>query len=425
MTPLHNPAIDDTDDQKIIVRPGQITKNIRAAFNQYDWATKMALRFFARLMKGQLTLHLPDGQTFVFIAPENGLSGELHVHHPDLAKRVVKHGILGFHDAYIDGDWDSPDMEAFFKTFLMNEEAFDKTKWGHWFHKIVSFIRHKLRFNSKAQAKRNIARHYDLGNDFYDIWLDDSWTYSAGLFNDNMDKSLHQAQLDKYQQLIDDLDIQPHHQVLEVGCGWGGFADYVTEHVGAAITGITISREQAKFAKNRLVDRDEAVIQLTDYREITGEYDRIVSIEMIEAVGMEYWPLYFNQLSDHLKPDGKIGIQAITIDDDRFDYYQKNPDYIQQYIFPGGMLLSPHHMQMQAKDAGLHIDHIRWFGTDYAETLRRWNDRFQDGWDDIQQIDDQFDERFKRMWEQYLLYCAAGFSANTIDVAQFILTHRP
>lgn len=435
MTPLHdpapptttsdNPAAPDKITDKIIVHTGKITSDVRGAFRRYDWATKMALRFFSRLMVGKLTLHLPDGRVFVFNAPDDGPAGVLHVRHPDLAKRVVKHGILGFHDAYIDGQWDSPDMEGFFKTFLLNEEAFDQTKWGHWFHRIINFIRHKLRFNSKGQAKRNIARHYDLGNDFYEHWLDDSWTYSAGLFNGDMDKSLYQAQLDKYQQLIDDLDIQPHHHVLEVGCGWGGFADYVTDTVGAKVTGITISNEQARFAKNRLAARGNADIQLTDYREITGQYDRIVSIEMIEAVGMEYWPVYFSTLAGHLTDNGKIGIQAITIDDDRFDHYRKNPDYIQRYIFPGGMLLSPHHIQMQSKQAGLHIDTIRWFGTDYAETLRRWNKRFQNKWEHIADLDDQFDDRFKRMWEQYLLYCAAGFAVNTIDVGQFILSHRP
>ncbi len=338
--------------------------------------------------------------------------------------RLLSGGDLGFARAYVDGDWDSPDIEALLRLALRNEAALLSAMrpWPIWGW--LAHLRHRLRPNSVRGSRRNIASHYDLGNAFYALWLDDSMTYSSALFQ-RPDMTLSEAQMAKYAQIVRQLDIGPDDHVLEIGCGWGGFAEYAVAQTGCRVTGLTLSKEQAAYARDRLARAGMATridIRLEDYRHVTGQYDKIVSIEMFEAVGEANWPTYFRTLRDRLKPGGKASIQTITMADDRFAHYRVNADYIQTYIFPGGMLPSPEVFVARAKQQGLKLENGYAFGRDYARTLRLWDEAFVARWPEIKSLG--FDDRFYRMWRYYLHYCAAGFEANTINVFQFVLT-RP
>ena len=283
------------------------------------------------------------------------------------------------------------------------------TKIGHWFNR-----------NSMAGSKRNIAAHYDLGNAFYEKWLDPSMTYSSAIFRDGAN-SLEEAQEAKYRSLAERIDIRPEHHVLEIGCGWGGFAQYVATKIGAKVTCLTISKEQFAYATERMKKAglaDRVTIKFQDYRDETEQYDRIGSIEMFEAVGEAYWPTYFDQLKNCLKPGGRAGLQVITITHDDLDHYRSNPDFIQKYIFPGGMLPSAEIMEELGNSVGLAQVSTRAFGYDYAQTLAEWRHAFWKSWPSIKPLG--FDERFKRIWEFYFHYCEAGFKADSIDVRQII-----
>jgi cyclopropane-fatty-acyl-phospholipid synthase len=261
-----------------------------------------------------------------------------------------------------------------------------------------------------------------LGNDFYETWLDPSMTYSSGLFETDT-VPLEQAQDAKYRRIVDRLGIKPHHRVLEIGCGWGGFAEFAARETGARITAVTISREQHAYAVDRIARaglQNRVEIKLMDYRALSGQYDRVVSIEMLEAVGEAYWPDYFRVLNRSLVPDGSAMVQVITVPDDRFAYYRSESDFIQRHIFPGGMLLSPAEMARHSGAAGLGVEDAFYFGRSYGVTLDRWYDRFNERWADIEKMG--FDERFRRLWTYYLTYTAAGFFEGTIDVGQFLLT---
>jgi len=288
---------------------------------------------------------------------------------------------------------------------------------GRAWVRALNFLLHAAKPNSRSASKRNIAYHYDLGNSFYGRWLDPSMTYSAAVYADlEQPEALYEAQQRKYAAIAARMDLQPGQHVLEIGCGWGGFAEYAAKIVGARVTGVTISQAQHDYAVARieraglshLVD-----IRLQDYRDITEQFDRIASIEMFEAVGERYWPTYFNAIRDRLKPCGKAALQIITIGEDHFEGYRKGADYIQRYIFPGGMLPSPTRLRAEVEGVGLRFDSTQSYGLHYARTLREWQVAFQTAWP---QIADGFDSRFKRMWEQYLWYCEAGFKVGTIDV---------
>ena len=281
-----------------------------------------------------------------------------------------------------------------------------------------------MRRNSKTGAAKNIAYHYDLGNEFYAAWLDRTMTYSSAVFDRETD-DLATAQTNKYRRLSDLADIQPGDHVLEIGCGWGGFAKYAIEERGAKVTGITISREQHDFAKQRLADAGLAgrgEVKLIDYRDLDGKFDKIVSIEMFEAVGQAYWPTYFNAVSTLLKSGGRAVLQAITIEDEVFEEYRREPDFIQRYIFPGGMLPSMPRLEHPVAEAGLKLVDEIGFGQDYARTLAEWRARFQEAWPQL--ATGRFDPRFKRMWELYLSYCEGGFRAGMIDVKHLLYMHR-
>jgi cyclopropane-fatty-acyl-phospholipid synthase len=306
----------------------------------------------------------------------------------------------------------------------LNNGALEEAIYGKFFGKLLYRLRHLLRMNTRAGSERNIHAHYDLGNDFYRRWLDQTMTYSSALFAGDFDRSLEDAQLAKYERILALLDPRPGSLILEIGCGWGGFAEYAARTRGCRVHGITISRRQLEFARQRVRDAgldDRVTLEFCDYRDVQGRYDNVVSIEMYEAVGERFWPAYFRALRDRLKPGGRAVVQAITIAEERFERYRHSTDFIQQFIFPGGMLASLSVLHAQASRAGLTVRSTHAFGLDYAETLRRWNQRFNQAWSDIQPHG--FDARFKRLWNFYLSYCEAGFRSRSTDVLQVEMSH--
>jgi cyclopropane-fatty-acyl-phospholipid synthase len=382
---------------------------------------KMVAGMADRIVKGSLTLKFTNGREYVVSRGEQGPKAELFLKNPRPIWRLVTSGDLGFARSYIDGDWDSPDIGALLSLALENEAALSPVTrtsvlWGK-----LAYLRHRLRANTRKGSRKNIAYHYDLGNEFYGLWLDETMTYSSALFH-SPDLTLADAQRAKYDRIIKELNIGPEDRVLEIGCGWGGFAEYAAKTTGCHVTGLTISQEQAAYARRRLdaqglADRTE--IRIEDYRDTQGAYDKIVSIEMFEAVGEENWSRYFETIRDRLKAGGRAMIQTITIDDSRFEAYRRNADYIQTYIFPGGMLPSLSTFKDAASNAGLAVKDWLGFGTHYAKTLLTWDEDFIANWERIRAMG--FDDRFKRMWRYYLHYCAAGFSAGSINVLQLKL----
>ena len=373
---------------------------------------------------GRLDIVLPDGRRFRAQGREPGQAAEVRVHNPDAFARLIREGDLGFADAYIDGWWSTPDLQAMMDVVFKDNPALLDDFTGMALVRTYERVRHWLRGNSRKQAKKNIAYHYDLGNDFYKLWLDDSMTYSSALFRTGQE-SLERAQEQKYEALVDSLGLQPGDHVLEIGCGWGGFAEYAAGKRGLKVTGLTISRAQHDFAVARMQRAglgDKVEIKLQDYRDEVGRYDGIASIEMFEAVGEKYWPAYFDTVRERLRPGAQATIQVITIPDSLFPTYRKTVDFIQKYIFPGGMLPSPAALQAEILRAGLKPVGSLEFGQSYSETLRRWHAAFNAAWAEIQPLG--FDERFRRMWNLYLTSCAASFRTGTTDVAQ-VTMRRP
>jgi cyclopropane-fatty-acyl-phospholipid synthase len=371
-----------------------------------------------RLKVGTLHLILPNGESLTFHGSEPGVEATFHVHRARVMRRFLVGGHLAFGEAYIDGDWDSPDVAALLIYFLQNEPFFGLE--GSWWVRLLQRIAHRLRDNSRRRARDNIAAHYDLGNAFYERWLDPSMTYSAARF-EPAECDLEAAQINKYRRIADLADIRPGHRVLEIGFGWGGFAQYAAER-GASVVGLTLSRAQLDYAQARLARAglaDRVELRLQDYRDATGCYDRIVSIEMIEAVGEPYWPIYCTKLRELLAPDGRAALQAILIDEARWAIYRASPDFIQRYVFPGGMLPTPARLRAELERTGLRWLEDHRFGADYARTLSLWRERFQAAWPEIMPLG--FDERFRRLWRYYLSYCEAGFAFGSIDVHQIAL----
>jgi len=382
---------------------------------------RMICRWARRIGRGRLTLLFPDGREFHVEGPEPGPSALLKLNGPGAFWKVIGGGSLGFARAHMDGDIDSPDMLAFLELALVNEDrlegAMRAPALGRWFAR----LRHLLNSNTRAGSRRNIAFHYDLGNAFYRLWLDRSMTYSSALYR-RKDMSLEEAQAAKYDRIIASLDIGPDDHVLEIGCGWGGFAEHAIRKTGCRVTGLTLSREQADYARRRLALAGlsgKADIRLEDYRDVEGRYSRIVSIEMFEAVGEENWPVYFRRVRELLTDGGKASVQVITIDESRFRHYRRGADFIQTYIFPGGFLPSVAAFEAGATEGGLAVRESLRFGADYGRTLLAWDRSFADNWPEIRPLG--FDERFYRMWRYYLHYCAAGFRSGRLDVVQFTL----
>ncbi|WP_140986707.1 SAM-dependent methyltransferase [Asticcacaulis tiandongensis] len=379
-------------------------------------------RLLSKAQAGTLHVRFSDGNYFTIRGADEGPQAVLHLHNLRPVWRLITAGELGFARSYLEGDWDSPDVGAVLGFALKNEQALlsllrTSGVWGR-----LDYWRHRLRPNSVRGSRQNIAFHYDLGNDFYRLWLDESLTYSSALFT-RPDLTLFEAQAAKYARILTQLNIGPEDHVLEVGCGWGGFAEYAVRKTGCRVTGLTLSTEQAHYARARLKAagfEDRTDIRLEDYRHVTGTYDKIVSIEMFEAVGEDNWPVYFDVLRQRLKPEGRALIQTITISDERFEHYRRHADFIQTYIFPGGMLPSPDAFRRSATASGFKVDEALAFGSDYARTLRLWDQAFIKEWDSIKV--QGFDQRFFRMWHYYLQYCAAGFEGDPLDVYQYTLS---
>ncbi|GGY14566.1 SAM-dependent methyltransferase [Paludibacterium paludis] len=383
-------------------------------------AGRALLALLAQLRQGCLKLITPDGETLWFGAASRLPDAELTLHDWRACRRILSGNDIGFAEAYRDGWLDSPDLTALLRLALQNEEALQLGKLGRWATNLWHRLRHLLRLNSRRGSRRNIHAHYDIGNDFYKLWLDPGWTYSSAWFDGDDSLPLVDAQARKYQRICDQLRLRPGMRVLEIGCGWGGFAEHAAR-LGVEVHGITISDAQLDFARHRLADEPRVRLEHRDYRDLTGQYDAIVSIEMFEAVGERYWQGYFDTLRRCLKPDGQALVQSITIDETRFEAYRARADFIQTFIFPGGMLPSRERFQRAAQQRGLTCRNRLDFGEDYAETLRRWRSAFETSLDAVRS--QGFDETFIRLWRLYLCYCEAGFDARRIGVSQFLL-HR-
>ena len=371
-----------------------------------------------KISNGKLTITLPNNENLEFFG-KGDLESNLKLNSYMPILRTITSGHVGFAESYLKGEWTSSDLESLLEIMVTNlPEAFSaKSKIHLTYNRIIHFFRE----NTKSRAKKNIQYHYDLGNDFYKLWLDKTMTYSSAIFK-NEKESLTEAQENKYQLLIDSLDIKSHHKVLEIGCGWGGFAEYAAKKVGCSIKGITISPSQLKFATNRIKELkldDKVTLELCDYRDLKGKYDRVVSIEMIEAVGEKYWRNYFKKIKDVLKKDGLAGIQVILINNKSYQRYSKSVDFIQKYVFPGGMLPSQEKLNENYVNAGLIEINSHSFGKSYAKTLTIWHKEFLNSLSAIKKLG--FDIKLERIFKYYFSYCKAGFNSERIDVAQKII----
>jgi cyclopropane-fatty-acyl-phospholipid synthase len=398
--------------------------NAQDVLRTLPFLMRRALRLAARLHKGELHVCLPDQRHFIFKGTEDGPKAELMIHSYAFARRLALGGDIGLAESYLQGEWDSPNLTAFIQLFAVNYSVIASLLSDNPLARLWQSLRHMINRNTKSGSRRNIHAHYDLGNRFYSAWLDESMTYSSALFVPD-DHDLTSAQMRKYRTLSEDIELDPSHHVLEIGCGWGGFAEFAAREIGCKVTGLTISKEQYDYATQRLQKAglsDKVEIKLLDYRDETGLYDRIVSIEMFEAVGEEFWDRYFEVLHDRLKPGGRAGLQVITLREESFRYYKGEMDFIRRYVFPGGMLPTPSIMKNLGDSFSVPITAQRVFGLDYAKTLSLWRDRFRETWPSLQ--GGNFDERFRRLWEYYLSYCEAGFRSGNIDVRQLIHVRR-
>lgn len=384
-----------------------------------DAWTRRGISLLTRLAVGQLTVQFPDGRRITFEGKEPGPSATVRLKDAGVVKRFMLGGDIGFAEAFIEDEAESPNLPDLVELFCLNKAAIQHHTRAHPLAKLVRRVMHLLNRNSKSGSRRNISYHYDLGNAFYERWLDPGMTYSSALF-DGTQQDLEAAQNAKYHRLANDLALKPGDRVLEIGCGWGGFAEVAARDYGAHVHGITLSTEQLSYARERVAAAglaDRATFELQDYRDAVGSYDAIASIEMFEAVGEQYWPAFFSTVRDRLKAGGRAALQVITIESESFEEYRRHPDFIQRYIFPGGMLPTHEHVLDQAAQAGLAPRDERAFGLDYARTLAEWRERFLASWPEIAALG--FDDRFKRMWLYYLAYCEGGFRTGSIDVRQF------
>jgi cyclopropane-fatty-acyl-phospholipid synthase len=386
-------------------------------------AAPASFRFAFRRMAenwgvGVLNVALPHRRRFRLAGAEPGPEASLVVRDYHFIGRCLAGGDVGFAEGYMAGEWDTPDLAALLEVFSLNFERIKLVSEGGLMARLIGLASHALRPNSKAGARKNIEAHYDLGNDFYAAWLDPGMTYSSALYIEPA-QPLEAAQTDKYAALARDVGLSPDQTVLEIGCGWGGFAEYAAGTVGAKVTGLTISPAQHAFASRRMFEQglaERVDIRLLDYRDVQGRFDAAVSIEMFEAVGERYWDAYFGKLGEVLKPGGRAGLQIITIQNELYDAYRKRADFIQTYIFPGGTLPSERALGAAISKSGLRRGGVRRFGRDYARTLGEWTARFDAAWPRLSSLG--FDERFRRLWRFYLAYCEAGFRTGRTDVMQ-------
>jgi cyclopropane-fatty-acyl-phospholipid synthase len=377
-------------------------------------------KLMPKALKGSLTLTLPSGRIVVIGKKDESFAADLTLRNYKPIWASMRRGQLGFFDSYMAGDVISSDPTTLFRFYLSNRRALDGAAKGLFTQSLLDKFWHKRRDNNRRGSRENIAAHYDLGNDFYRLWLDDTMSYSSAVF-DGTGNSLEAAQRQKYRRVMETLELKAGHEILEIGCGWGGFAEEAARKK-ARVRGITLSAEQLAFAQKRIADvklADKATFHFEDYRDTKGVFDGIASIEMIEAVGEKHWPDYFRTVFERLKPGGIAAIQGITISEPNFASYRSGVDFIQRYIFPGGMLLTKSIIKEQAHRAGLILERAEHFGQSYATTLKMWHERFEQTWP--QAVKQGFDERFRQMWKLYLSYCEAGFAENVVDVGIYKL----
>ncbi len=398
-------------------------ENRRALLADTPFFFRLVGSIFQQVRVGTLIFQLPDGRNLKFVGEEEtDCIGVIRVHDYAIARRSVLGGDVGFFESYADDQWSTPDLATCLYVLARNTEDIQAVFQGNPLFTWLDSLRHTVNRNSKSGSKRNIMAHYDLGNEFYEQWLDPTMTYSSAIFDRN-NQTLQSAQQNKYENLARNIQLKPGEHVLEIGSGWGGFAEFAAKEVGATVTGVTISKAQYDYASARLQSmglNDRAKIELRDYRDLTGQYDKIASIEMFEAVGKAYWPVYFDKVRQSLRPGGIAGLQIITVSDRLYEGYEQSTDFIQRYVFPGGMLPSPSIMHDLVASSGLNWQGSMTFGQHYADTLREWHRRFLAAWETIQTMG--FDGRFKKIWQFYLAYCEAGFRAASTNVYQIAAT---
>jgi cyclopropane-fatty-acyl-phospholipid synthase len=389
-------------------------------------AARILLRLLTHLKHGHLTVMLPDKSRHEF----GELSSEIHAHIElrdlSMCSEVMTGGDVAFGETYFNGKWDTPDLVSLLSLLAKNQQELMPAFYGRGWKAFLFNLRHLLRANSKKQARKNIEAHYDLGNAFYRLWLDPTMTYSSALFSEGNAQTTVDGQKAKYERILQQIDPRPGAHILEIGCGWGGFAEHAITTRDVRVTGITLSPAQLEYSQKRIAAlglEHKARFELCDYRDAANRFgasfDGIASIEMFEAVGEKYWGKFFNVVANTLKPGARAAIQVITIQESRFETYRKTSDFIQQYIFPGGMLPSPERFVEGAENAGLTLANRKEFGLDYAETLRRWLTQFDESSQAITELG--YSEKFKKLWRFYLAYCIAGFEARSIDVGQYTL----
>lgn len=386
------------------------------------WLAEIVLRRMLRGLEfGQLVIETPAGERLVFDGAGPGPQARMTIHRWRCLWRLATGADIGFAEAYMAGEWSSPNLAALLNLACRNSAVEEPLRLLRS-PRLGRKLQHALNRNTRRGSRRNVTAHYDLGNNFYDQWLDAGMSYSSGLYA-STSLTLEEAQDAKLDRVLALLDLPEGARVLEIGCGWGSLAERMLERHDCALTGLTLSAKQLAFAHRRLADRGliaRSNLRLQDYRDVRGTFDRIVSIEMLEAVGEAYWPMYFATLRDRLRTGGLAVLQVITIDDARFELYRRRPDFIQKYIFPGGMLPTPRIIEREAAKAGLRLVASEFFGESYARTIEDWQSRFQKAWSQIEGLD--FDQRFKRTWEYYLAYCQAGFETGALNVGLYKFT---
>lgn len=391
----------------VLMRPGDVIHS-RAV----PWSLRRAFRALLGIENGSLDVALPDGRLVRFSGANSGPHARFTIRSYAFVKRLTA-GDVGFADGYIANEWDTDDLVSLLSLLAANQQLIDRFA-ANALVRFLQMTRHALNRNSRSGSRRNIQSHYDLGNAFYAAWLDPSMTYSSGL---HVGDDLTAAQDRKYAAIAAAAGIEAQHDVLEIGCGWGGFSEYAAKTIGCRVTALTISPAQFDYATQRIADAglsDRVSVRLCDYRDECGQYDRVISIEMFEAVGEAYWKTYFDAVAARLKPEGRAALQVITIDKDLFPRYRREMDFIRHYIFPGGMLPTKSHLDTLVTESGFTEPSWRFFGLDYAGTCKCWRERFESSWPTIAKLG--FDEHFRRLWRYYLAYCEAGFAVGTIDV---------
>ena len=384
---------------------------------------KLVFNFLSKIDYGYLEIKTFDGEILKFGNPEEPLSANIIIKKPNFNFNLIRGGSIGFAECYMRGEFETDDLSNLIELTARNIKIIHRFS-GLLDVPVINYIKNKIIKNTKSRSKENIAKHYDLGNEFFSLWLDDTLTYSSAIFNEHS-KNLAEAQNNKYQKLIDLIKPNNGDKVLEIGCGWGGFAEYLGKKYDVKLDCITISKKQFEYAKERIHNcglNEKVNIEIKDYRDLQGKYNSIASIEMIEAVGQNYLESYFKTIKDNLSGGGKAAIQAITIDDSLFDRYKNKQDFIQKYIFPGGFLPNKNSINRYVSDNGLTVNSYISYADHYANTLSIWRNEFLKKWELIK--NQGFDLKFKRMWEFYLSYCEAGFKSKNIDLIQFSLQNK-